>query len=211
VSAGARTRLASILHGAWLLLFVLVLPGLLARVPTASLAAILVVAVVNLINVSVLRQWWQKDRINLIVYATTATAIVVWGVLPGVAVGIGLSLAKLLYTFSHLNIRLEQRAGVVDLYLEGAATFIRLPKLAAAIETVPPGSELHVHIDGLTFIDDACFELLNGWQKQHVAQGGKLFLDWDSLPTRVNAAPPILPRPHSPAARPGPHKASRVC
>ena len=48
-----------------------------------------------------------------------------------------------------------------DLYLEGAATFLRLPKLAAALEAVPANRELHVHFDHLDYIDHACLDLLD--------------------------------------------------
>ena len=103
--------------------------------------------------------------------------------LTGVLVGIGLSVLKLLYTFSHLDVRLEDDpdGGRTVLYLEGAATFIRLPKLAAALETVPPNAELHVHFEQLSYIDHACLDLLMNWEKQHEATGGSLVIDWESL------------------------------
>ena len=57
----------------------------------------------------------------------------------GVLAGIGLSAAKLLYTFSHLAVHLDveptERKAVLT--LEGAATFIRLPLLATELERVP--------------------------------------------------------------------------
>jgi MFS superfamily sulfate permease-like transporter len=42
VLAGGKTRLSTILHGLWLLVFVVALGGLLQMIPTASLAAVLV-------------------------------------------------------------------------------------------------------------------------------------------------------------------------
>ena len=52
--------------------------------------------------------------------------------------GIGISAAKLLYTFSHLYVRVraEPERNATVLELMGTATFIRLPKLAAAREQV---------------------------------------------------------------------------
>jgi MFS superfamily sulfate permease-like transporter len=101
-------------------------------------------------------------------------------------VGIGLSVIKLAATFSHLGIRTEddpERRRTV-LYLEGTATFLRLPKLAASLESVPPDRELHVHFERLDYIDHACLDLLMSWEKQHEATGGTLILDWDSLTAR---------------------------
>jgi MFS superfamily sulfate permease-like transporter len=71
--------------------------------------------------------------------------------------------------------------------LHGAATFIRLPKLADALAEVPERTELHVQFDGLSYIDHACLELLMNWEKQHQATGGSLVVDWDGLTGRFRA------------------------
>lgn len=186
VSAGARTRLSSILHGFWLLVFVAFLPGLLKLIPTASLAAVLVVAVFKLVNVKALRELWDQDRREIAIYAVTAATTVFWGVLPGVLLGLGLAIAKLLYTLGHLAIRDERDTSGrrIDLYLQGTATFLSLPKLAAFLDTVPQSLDLHVHFDELTYIDHACLDLLMNWEKQHAATGGSLIIDWQSLTAR---------------------------
>ena len=103
--------------------------------------------------------------------------------LTGVITGLVLSTLKLLSNFTRLSVR---RIEVNDpkrseLYLEGAATFLRLPRLAAELERTPPGAELHVHFDKLSYIDHACLELLMNWEKQHAATGGTLVIDWDVL------------------------------
>jgi MFS superfamily sulfate permease-like transporter len=67
------------------------------------------------------------------------------------------------------------------LSLKGAATFLALPRLAAVLERVPPGTELHADLDSLSYIDHACLELLHSWEKQHAASGGKLVIDWHSV------------------------------
>ena len=73
--------------------------------------------------------------------------------------------------------------------LRGAATFLRLPRLAAALEKVPPGAELHVRLDHLSYIDHACLELLMTWEKQHEALGGWLVIDWGTLHARFRHGP----------------------
>ena len=183
VAAGARTRLSSILHGFWLLAFVALLPGVLALVPTASLAAVLVMAVFKLVDVKALREIWQHDRWEIVIYFATAATIVFWGVLPGVLLGIGLAVAKLLHRVGHLSIRVEEEPGKgrTHVYLEGTAVFINLPRLAAMLENIPRGTELRVHIDELHLIDHACLDLLINWEQQQRNSGGSLVLDWDSL------------------------------
>lgn len=202
VRAGARTRLSSVLHGLWLLVFVAFLPSVLHLIPTTCLAAVLIMAVFALVNLSVLREWWRTDRLNLVICVVTAVAIVTTGVLVGVAVGVGMSLSKLLYKFSRLSIQVEQKGTRTVMHLTGAATFIRLPKLAEAMEAVPPAAELHVHVEGLNYIDDACLQLIMNWQKQHEALGGSLVIDWDELTAKVHGPQTRLPELHKTNGQP---------
>jgi MFS superfamily sulfate permease-like transporter len=65
--------------------------------------------------------------------------------------------------------------------LRGAATFVRLPRLAAALESVPGSMHLHIVLDKLDYIDHACIDLLSNWEKQHEAGGGQIIMEWDKL------------------------------
>jgi len=186
VEAGAKTRLSAILHGAWLLVFVAALPGVLSMIPTASLAALLVFTGYKLVNLKVLKELRQFGWGEVVIYIATLVSIVVFDLLTGVLIGVALSALKLLYTFSHLSIDLKEGSapGATTMYLNGTATFIRLPKLAAALERVPAGAELHVHFEDLRYIDHACLDLLMNWEKQHEASGGRLMIDWETLTFR---------------------------
>ena len=97
-----------------------------------------------------------------------------------------LAAIKLLYTFSHLDASLspEPDSNKVTLQVRGAATFVRLPRLATRLEQVPAGAELHVNFEHLDYIDHACLDLLVNWANQHEVTGGKLVIDWGSLQAR---------------------------
>jgi MFS superfamily sulfate permease-like transporter len=152
-------------------------------IPTSGLAAILVYTGYKLVNPSSIRELWKYGWGEVFIYVATVGTIVCVDLLTGVLVGIGLSAAKLLYTFSHLRTRLEFDVpnSRVVLRLEGAATFIRLPQLAGTLERVPRGAEFHADFEHLDYIDHACLDLLMNWAKQHEATGGTMILDWDSL------------------------------
>jgi MFS superfamily sulfate permease-like transporter len=188
ILAHAQTRASTILHGVWLLVFAAIFPQVLRLVPVASLAAILVYTGYKLMNPKAVKALLPFGKGEVAVYAATLVTVVVIDLLTGILVGIGLAMAKLLYTFSHLAIRTEEANGRTVLYLEGAATFIRLPKLAAVLAKVRPGTELHVHFEELTYIDHACLELLMTWKKQHETSGGSLVIDWESLTAKVRQA-----------------------
>jgi MFS superfamily sulfate permease-like transporter len=188
VEAGARTRLSTILHGCWLLLAVVAAPALLRVVPTAALAAVLVHTGFKLLNFRQVRELRSYGWSEVIIWGVTAATIVATDLLTGVLAGFALSLAKLVWRFSHLQIILRPDDARTILDLQGAATFLRLPKLAETLESVPPDTELHVHFERLTYIDHACLDLLMSWGRRHESIGGSLVLDWDSLTARVHGA-----------------------
>jgi MFS superfamily sulfate permease-like transporter len=183
VNAGAQTRLSAVLHGVWLLLFVVALSGVLRMIPTASLAAVLVYTGYKLVDVKSVKKLRQYGWGEVGIYAATLITIVVVDLLTGVLVGVALAAAKLLYKFAHLSVRVEHddRSRRYTMHLAGAATFVRLPKLAAALEEIPNDAELHVELDRLSYIDHACLNLLSMWADQHQGAGGRLIIDWDAL------------------------------
>ncbi len=192
VEAGAKTRLSTILHGLWLLIFVAVLAFAMRMIPTAALAAMLVYTGYNLVDFKAIRGLKKYGWGELAIYFTTLGMIITTDLLTGVLTGIGLSAAQLLYKFSHLVVRLnvDTDNSKADLVLIGAATFIRLPLLASQLEKVPNHVELHVDFERLNHIDHACLDLLMNWAKQHESSGGTLVVDWDSLHARFNCETP---------------------
>jgi MFS superfamily sulfate permease-like transporter len=183
VAAGGKTRLSAILHGFWLLVFVSLLAFILRMIPTAALAAMLVYIGYKLVNVKAIKDLRKYGWGEVAIYFATVGTIVGVDLLTGVITGIVLSAIKLLHTFSHLNVDLNVKRdeGKAYLSIDGAATFIRLPILAAVLEEVPGDAELHVDFKHLNYIDHACLDLLVNWEKQHEATGGTLVIDWDTL------------------------------
>ncbi len=189
VNSGAKTRASAILHGLWLLVFVAALPWVLAYIPRSALGALLVYIGYKLVNFRQIRELWKTSRSEAIIFLVTLAVIVGEDLLVGVIVGILLSAAKLLYRFSHLELELVESGPVSRLDMRGAATFLRLPVLAAKLDEVPSSTELHVDFAHLSYIDHACLDLLMNWAKQHEGSGGKLVIDWASLHGRFTAGP----------------------
>jgi MFS superfamily sulfate permease-like transporter len=191
VEAGAKTRLSATLHGFWLLVLVVGLPSLLQVIPSACLAAILVYTGIKLVNFKEGRKLWKESRSEALIFISTLLGVVFLDLLKGVILGIALAAAKLLYNFSTLYIRRVDHAAEKrrDLHLDGAATFLRLPQLAAELDAVPPGWTVQLYVEDLAFIDHACLVLLSDWEKQHQATGGHIHLDRDILMAKFDTPP----------------------
>lgn len=183
VEAGGKTRASAILHGLWLLVFVTVLPFTLGYIPVASLAAVLVFTGYKLAYPKALPELFKYGKSEVAIFFITVGMIVATNLLEGVLIGLGLSLLKLLQAFSRLKITWDEDVANnrTHLHLQGAATLIRLPMLAAALEQVRSGAEVHVHFEQLDYIDHACLDLLSNWERQHEATGGSLVIEWEEL------------------------------
>ena len=181
VMSGAKTNRSAILHGVWLLIAVTAIPGVLRMIPIATLAALLLYTGLHLIDTKSIRKLWNFGPRLVGIYAITTVTIVTTDLLVGVAIGVALSIIKLVYTMTRLKIIVERSDNLCVMYLRGAATFLSLPRLADALDSVPANSELHVCMDELDYVDHACLELIMDWEKQHESTGGTLVMDWGEV------------------------------
>ncbi|RRV33914.1 SulP family inorganic anion transporter [Stutzerimonas stutzeri] len=185
VQAGARTRLSAMLHALWLLAAVVLLAALLEQVPVASLAGVLVYTGLKLIDLDALRQLGRYGRMAMLIHVATALTIVATDLLTGVLLGFALTLAQLAWQASRLKIGVVRDGRRVELRMQGAATFLRVPQLARALQGVPQDAWLHVPMAHLRYIDHACMELLEEWQRANQASGARLIIEARALTRRV--------------------------
>ena len=161
VNAGARTKASRVLHGVWLLLFVVLLPGLLTLIPIAVLAAVLVHAGWKLLGLREVVTLWRTDKAEMGVLVLTAGLIVGTDLLTGTVVGLLAAVVKTAWDVSRLQVTVTPE-GVA---LRGNATFLRLPVLLDELERV---DREHVRMDlsGVRHLDQACGQAIDQWVDQ---------------------------------------------
>jgi high affinity sulfate transporter 1 len=96
VEVGARTPLSGAVGGVLLAVVILVLAAAFANLPETVLAAVILVAIADLLDVRALARLWTLSRRETIVAALTAVAVLLFGMLWGVVTGVVLSLLDLL-------------------------------------------------------------------------------------------------------------------
>jgi sulfate permease, SulP family len=99
-SAGGRTQLAQWVAVALLVLFLLLLAPLLDKLPVVVLAAILVTAGISLFEWDVVKRLRQLDRRAWRMSLSVTLGVLVTGVVPGILLGVALSLLGLLLSVS---------------------------------------------------------------------------------------------------------------
>lgn len=99
VRAGGRSRIASITHGLLLLLIVLVGASVVARVPLAALAGVLMVTACRMISIATVRTVIGSTRADAVVFVITAIVTIsvdlIYAVLIGIAVAAFFALRQL--------------------------------------------------------------------------------------------------------------------
>ena len=169
------------MHGVWLLVLVAAVPWMLRMIPIASLAAILVFTGYKLVNVQNVKRLLRYGGPPVVIYMATVISIVCTDLLKGIIVGLTLSILQVIYARTHFKVRtqLHAKANRMDVYLEGTASFLRLPMLADALEALPLEHETHVHFRDCDYVDDACLEVLSIWQQKRIEKGSVVVLEWD--------------------------------
>ena len=95
-ATGGRSQMVSFVAAALLVAFMYFLASWIATIPTVAIAAILIFTGMTLIDVDGFRRLRRQHRQSAGVALLTSTGVVVIGVLPGILVGIVLSLLKVL-------------------------------------------------------------------------------------------------------------------
>lgn len=186
VQAGGKTRWSAVMHGVWMLAFVVAVPFILERVPIASLAAILVYTGYKLVDWKSARALSKYGKMPLWIYGVTVAGIVGVDLLTGVILGVFLSFVRLVHTASQIDIWVEEgvRPNRADVHVSGSATFVKLPVIAQTFEKLPRNIECHVHFAQLVSIDHSVMDLLTSLEDEFEKAGGKLVTEWDHLHAR---------------------------
>lgn len=109
---------------------------MLEPISIASLPALLVYIGYTLFNVQAIRTLSQYGREEIVVYGVTVLMIVSTNLLVGVLSGLGVALAKLIYTTQALNVSVDKGTDTkpISIKFPGTTTFVSLSKLANALE-----------------------------------------------------------------------------
>lgn len=99
--AGARTPMAGILTATAMMLVLLFATDLLAALPHAALAALIIVSAWGLMDLHALQRAWRHDRLEGLAFLGTATGVITVSLEAGVAFGVVFSLLMLVWRASH--------------------------------------------------------------------------------------------------------------
>lgn len=115
-AAGANTGLASIITAGLIALTVIFLTPLFYLLPKAVLAAIILVAVFGLIDVTTFRHVWRYNRADAAALVITFLAVLTVGVETGIGVGVVATILLFLWRTSRPHVAIVGRVGNSETY-----------------------------------------------------------------------------------------------
>ena len=111
VAAGARTPVSALVCVAVIASTLLWLTPLFANLPHATLAAIIIAAIVGIIDFSMLREHWRFFPGDVVVHFLALGGVLLLGVTPGLLLGVGAAIVLFVHRSSRPHIAVVGRLG----------------------------------------------------------------------------------------------------
>jgi high affinity sulfate transporter 1 len=89
---GAKTQVTGLVGAAAIAVMLLFAPGLLRNLPQPTLAAVVIAASLSLADIAGMRRLWRQRKSDFALATTAFLGVALLGVLPGIALAVGLSI-----------------------------------------------------------------------------------------------------------------------
>ncbi len=117
--AGAKSQLTGLVGAGVITLMLVALPGLMQTLPQPTLGAVVIAAAWSLADIPASRRLWRQRRTDFLIMMTAFVGVVVLGVLPGIVIAVGMSIAnvfrRLWWPYHAVLGRLDDTPGYHDL------------------------------------------------------------------------------------------------
>ncbi len=160
VYAGARSRWSAFIHGLLLLVCVVAIPGLLNRIPLASLAAVLLMVGYKLTKPALYRDSWKAGLDQFIPFIVTVLAIVFTDLLIGVLIGVVFGVIFVIRTNHHAAFTLVQQDSMYLLRFNKDASFVNKSELKDKLASLPAQSSVIIDGTKAIFIDSDLYDVI---------------------------------------------------
>jgi sulfate permease, SulP family len=213
-SAGARSQISGLVVAALTILTLLFLTGLFENLPEATLAAVVIAAVIELVDIAALTALYRvatrqlrgiygiAARPDFLAAVAALAGVLIFDTLPGLFIGIAVSLLLLLYRASRPHVAVlgqvpgmpgqygdllrhpenEQPSGIALLRVEGGLFFANADAVASSIREhakAPGVRAIVIDAETIAFIDVSAVAALANTARDLDTSGIRLLLAHD--------------------------------
>lgn len=186
IASGAKSKLSTILHGVWILVFAIFFANLIELIPVSVLAALLIYVGVNLVKYNEIKQ--LKKFNEHIIYFITLIGVVfinlLWGIVLGFAAALLVAVKKsndFKFAFERSELNNE-----ISINIAGNLSFLTVPRLLKQLKSLPTNKTITINFN-VEAIDHASIEAIRSWKSTYENQGGKVIkANLESIWKQVN-------------------------
>jgi MFS superfamily sulfate permease-like transporter len=173
IDNGARTRLANMFHGSFLLIFVALMPGLINQIPLAALGAMLVRVGFRLASPQEFLHMYKVGRQQLIIFVSTIVGVLATDLLLGIAIGISVKAAFHVFNGVPLRSLFRLRVSVdreeqdkVTIAVKDSAVFSTWIGLKKRLEQLKGEAQVVLDLSDTRFVDHTVMERLKEMESE---------------------------------------------
>lgn len=195
IQSGAKTKASGFIHGLLMLLTVVLIPGLLHKIPLATLAAILLVVAYRLARPQIFKTMYQAGVYHFVPFCATILGLVFTDMLTGLVIGLGTALFSiLLENYKSAFYFQEMRIGnKIILRLSEHVSFLNKANIQQTLEQLPAQSEVVIDATRSKYIDFDVFNIIENFKHEARLKNIELTIEnlrgYGCLPPVSNARP----------------------
>lgn len=154
INAGAKTGMSSVITAIFVLLTLLFLTPLLYHLPQAVLAAVIIMAVIGLINFGAVKHAWQANKHDGVAAVVTFIATLAFAphLDKGIMVGAGLAIGLYLYR------TMTPRVAILGRFHDGTLRDVKVNKLPESKVVVAVRFDGRLYFANVSYFEDAILE-----------------------------------------------------
>jgi len=166
IQSGGKTKMSAIIHGFFLLISVVLIPGLLNMIPLSVLAAILLIVGFKLAKPALFKVIYNQGWNQFLPFIITVLGIVFTDLLVGIGMGLAVGIVVILiksYQNSHfLNMVDDVSNGKhkIQMTLAEEVTFFNKGAILNELDSLPENSYLELDVRKTRYLDNDIIEIL---------------------------------------------------
>lgn len=181
INNGGRTKWSNFFHGIFLLLFVMLLPDLLKRIPLAALGAMLIFTGYKLASPKVFKEIAKIGKDQLIIFISTLIVTLATDLIIGIVFGIIVNYiihflsGATFKTIYNVNLQhVVDADGIQTIAVSDTLTFANYLKFKKKFKMIPHGNSIVLDFRNAKLVDHTVLEHLYHYAEDYHRGGGNI-------------------------------------
>ena len=171
IQSGGKTKMSAIIHGFFLLISVLIIPGILNMIPLSVLAAILLIVGFKLAKPALFAKMYKMGWKQFVPFTVTVLGIIFTDLLVGIGLGLMVGIVVILiksYQNSHFLHMEEVLNGKnkMKIRLAEEVTFFNKGAILNQLDQIPENTYLEIDVRQTRYLDFDIIEILEAFSEK---------------------------------------------